>query len=221
MTDPATPPKVPPQKVRARQLTGQVVSLLSTADRARKGFATTAVAQLSLDLEGIAGNRHRGWTRKADARVPYLPRGREMRNDRQVTLVSVEELAEIARRLELAAIEPAWIGANVVIAGIARLSWLPRGTRLFSSDGAVLSVTDQNVPCRQAGAAIAGQCPGRDDVTFAFVKHAAGLRGLLATVEYPGVMTTGTDVRARLPAQWLYDVEAPPTARAPITRSGA
>jgi hypothetical protein len=194
---------------RPQQVAGRVVAVLTTADLGRKGFVTAAVDSLALDLEGIEGNRHRGWTRKADARVPYLPRGQKIRNERQVTLVSVEDLAEVAKLLDLPTLDPAWLGANIVVAGVPHFSWLPRGTRLFSSGGAVLIVTDQNVPCRQAGAAVAARCPGRDDITFGFVKHAVGLRGLLATVEHPGTIAGGTDLLARLPAQWIYDVKVP------------
>ncbi len=61
-------------------------------------------AALYANLEGIEGDRHAGWTRKADARVPFYPRGTVIRNTRQVSLVSVEELAEMATALGLPAL---------------------------------------------------------------------------------------------------------------------
>ncbi|MCI0693409.1 hypothetical protein L0337_15565 [candidate division KSB1 bacterium] len=40
-------------------------------------------------------------TRLSDARTPQYPRGTEIRNDRQVFIVSAEELAQIATAMKL------------------------------------------------------------------------------------------------------------------------
>jgi MOSC domain-containing protein YiiM len=162
------------------------------------------VASLAVDLEGIVGNRHRGWTRGADARVPYLKRGTTIRNERQLSIVSLEELAAIARLLDIPTLEAAWIGANVVLEGVPHLSYLPRGTHLFSPAGAILIVTDQNAPCTLAGEAITLHIPGRPDIKAAFPKVAQGMRGVVATVEHPGAITAGDDITARVPMQWVY-----------------
>ncbi len=193
-----------PDIVGPRKLTGRVAAVLTTAAKGRLGFQTGPTAELVLDLEGITGNRHRGWSRKADARVPYLPRGTIVRNERQLSIVSAEELAEIARRLEIPALDPCWIGANVVVSGIPHVSYLPRGTHLAFASKAILIVTDQNAPCRLSGAAIARHFPDRPDLELGFPKHAGGLRGVVATVEHPGVIISGAAFAARLPMQWLY-----------------
>jgi hypothetical protein len=186
------------------KLTGRIDAVLTTAAKGRLGFQSQPVSRLEVDLEGIAGNRHRGWTRPADARVPYLPRGTVMRNDRHVSIVSVEELAEIARRLDLPALDPAWIGANMVLSGIPRLSYLPRGTHLFTSGGTVLTVTDQNAPCTLAGDAIARRVADRPELKLQFPAVAKGLRGIVAVIEHPGTIDPDTAIEARLPMQWLY-----------------
>src|SRR5262249_28124756 len=111
---------------------------------------TRTVERLSLSLEGIAGDRHAGFVRPAHVRVPWHKRGTPIHNERQLSLVSAEELANIADALGLPAIEPEWLGANVLVTGIPRFSSIPRGTRLFFASGAVLAVTDQNIPCRVA-----------------------------------------------------------------------
>jgi hypothetical protein len=193
------PSVTPPSKIE-----GQVVRLLDATGKGRLDFRSHAVEHLSLDFEGMAGNRHRGWTRGADARVPYLKRGTLMRNTRHLSMVSVEDCAEIARRLEVPLLDPATIGANIVIEGIAHFSFLPRGTRLFFAGGAILAVEDQNAPCTLAGEAVQLAHPGRHGIRLAFPKCAKGLRGVVVTVEHPGIIEAGGAMIARLPEQWIY-----------------
>lgn len=187
-----------------RKLIGRVEAVLSTNAKGRLGFQCEPVDALEVDLEGIVGNRHRGWTRKADARVPYLARGTTIRNERHVSIVSVEELAVVANDLDIARLDPRWIGANIVTSGIPALSYLPRGTHLMLPGKAILIVTDQNAPCSLSGEAIAQQVAGRPDLKHAFAKVAAGRRGLVATVEHGGSIAAGMAIDARLPTQWLY-----------------
>lgn len=183
---------------------GRIAAALVTNDSGRDGFVTRDTDALVLTLEGVSGSRYDGWTRRSDARTPYLPRGRVIRNQRQLSIVSTEDLAEIARRLDLASIDPRWLGANLVIDGIQRLSWLPRGTKLFIAGGAILIVEDQNAPCRLAGGMLARHVGGGEALALAFAREARGLRGLVATVEHPGDACAGSTVEARIPEQWIY-----------------
>ena len=193
-----------PDIIAAHKKTGRIVDTFVTIDRSADGFQTAPAKELPVALDGIAGSRrHQGWTAKADARVPYLPRGTVMRNMRALSLVSVEDIAEAARRMVIPALDPRWIGANLVIDGIERLSFLPRGTRLFCDGGAILVVEGQNAPCRYAGAAIASHT-GEPGLELEFPKIAKRLRGLVASVEHPGTITPATGVTARIPEQWLY-----------------
>lgn len=204
---PRTPPDHPPLDlfgapvaVPGRRLTGHLARAL-VADG--PGFATREVARLVLTLEGILGDRHAGFSRAADSRVPWYPRGTPLRNTRQVSLVATDELAEIARRLGLAQIAPEWIGANLVIEGVPRLTGLPPGTRLHFEGGAALVVEGENAPCRHAGAAIAAQT-GRGGAELGFAKVAKGLRGLVAWVERAGTLSPSTEISVRVPAQHLW-----------------
>ncbi|MBS7541706.1 MOSC domain-containing protein [Ancylobacter oerskovii] len=187
---------VPARKVAAR------LSQLMIADGA--DFITRPVERATLDFEGLAGDRHRGLYRPADSRVPWYPRGTPIRNARQVTLVAPDELALIARRLEVPAVEPAWLGANLVLEGVADLTALPPGTRLHFPGGACLAVEGENAPCRHAGAAVARHHPGRTGLDLAFVTAARGRRGLVAWVERPGELVAGSPVELRVPAQKLW-----------------
>jgi hypothetical protein len=193
------PTTTPPRKVKAT-----IDGLASTTGKGRLGFQSDTVETLALDFEGIVDNRHRGWLRKADARVPYLPRGTPIRNERHVSLVSREDLADVAAALDIPSIDPRWIGANIVVSGLQNVSFLPRGTHLFFEGGAILIVTDQNAPCTLAGEAIASHVPGRADIKQLFPKHAQGRRGVVCSVEHPGVVTAGTTLEARIPAQWIF-----------------
>ncbi len=196
-------PMTEPDIVPVRKISGHIVSVFVTADVTPKGFQTDTVGGLTLMLDGIDGSRHRGWTMPADARVPYLPRGTPMRGTRAVSLVSVEDMAEAAKRLDIATIDPRWIGANIVVKGIEHLSYLPRGAKLFCDGGAILVVEGMNAPCRGAGAAIASHT-GRPEIELDFVKSAQRLRGLVASVEHPGIVRADTALNVRIPEQWLY-----------------
>lgn len=166
-----------------------------------ESFATREVRQLVVTLEGVPGDRHAGYARAADARVPWYRRGTPIRNARQVSIVAPDELSEIARRLGVPEVRPEWIGANLVIEGVRRLTRLPPGTRLHLAGGAALAVEGENAPCRHAGAALAAQMPGREGLELDFVKMAKGLRGLVAWVECAGDLVAGTPVEVRVPEQ--------------------
>ena len=185
----------------ARTLRAQVAAVLTGADEER--FETSPVEALDLRLDGLAGDRHAGFTRRAGPREPWHPRGAEIRSGRQISIVSTEELEEIGRAMGLGPIAPGWIGANLQLAGVPRLSFLPTGTRLFFDGGAALVVEAQNAPCRHAGRAIARHTerPG-DELTFP--KAARRLRGVVASVERAGRILPGMEVRVRLPEQWIY-----------------
>jgi hypothetical protein len=196
---PQVPAVTPPRKV-----IGKVEAVYSTSAKSRLGFQSEAMEKLTVDLEGIVTNRHRGWTRKADGRVPYLPRGTTIRNERHLSIVSTEDLAIMAEKLDIAHLDPRWLGANVVVSGIPHFSYLPRGTHLMLPAKTILNVTDQNAPCTLSGEAIASHVIDRPDIKRQFPALAHGLRGVVATVEHGGTIAAGMTIDARVPAQWLY-----------------
>jgi hypothetical protein len=187
----------------ARRLTGRVGAVLAAQGR---DFISSPVASLVMTFGGIAGDYHEGPTRKAGGREPWHPRGTEMRNERQVSLVADDECSDIAAAMGLAEVRPEWMGANIVIAGIERFSMLPPRTLLMFEGGVTLKVDGQNAPCRQTGRAIALNAGAADveGVAFAFKDAAKRARGLVAWVEVPGRITAGESVTARLPEQWIY-----------------
>ena len=147
-------------------------------------FLTREIDLAVLSFAGLEGDRHAGLTMRSGVRQKHLPRGTEIRNSRQLSLVSVEELARIAAALGLPRLDYRAFAANVLVSGIPSLTQLPSGTRLVFSSGAVLVVDGENEPCIKVGKRIAR----------GFVKAAHGLRGLVAWVERPGPIRRGDSV---------------------------
>ncbi|MDF1598386.1 molybdenum cofactor sulfurase [Mesorhizobium sp. YIM 152430] len=187
----------------ARKLLGSVSAVLQAPGQ---DFVTQKVDGLTLDFRGVVGDVHYGETRRSGGREPWYPRGTEMRNERQLSIVATDELAAIAKSMGIARIAPEWIGANLVLDGVPRLSMLPSGTMLFFKGGVTLKVDGQNVPCRLAGRSVAEHA-GMPDIQageLAFPKFGRRLRGLVAWIEKPGVIETGEAVSVRVPEQWVY-----------------
>nr|WP_245195791.1 MOSC domain-containing protein [Aureimonas populi] len=170
-----------------------------------KGFETEPVDGLDLTFAGIGTDRHGGLTRRTGGREPWYPRGTEIRNERQLSILAPEELAEIAQALGLDTLPAGWIGGNLVLQGIARLSRLPARTLLFFEGGATLKIDGDNSPCRAAGRAIARHHSERAGLDLDFVRAARHRRGLVAWVEKPGRIVPGEAFEARLPEQWIYE----------------
>lgn len=191
---------------RAHRITGSVAAVLATSSR--DDFVTERCEELELTLEGIPGDRHAGFTRKSGGREPWYPRGTEMCNERQLSLLSVEELDQIAHRMGLNEVQADWIGGNIVMRSIPRLSLLPSGTRLVFENGAVVRVDGYNVPCRVAGGSVARHYPEHQGLDLLFPQKAKYLRGLVGYVERPGTLRAGETVTAHIPEQWIYDPDA-------------
>ncbi|ADV12244.1 MOSC domain-containing protein [Mesorhizobium ciceri] len=193
----------PVEIIAARKLAARAAALyVASADH----FQTRPVDELRLGFDGISGDFHAGPTRRSGGREPWYPRGTEMRNERQLSIVAADELAVVAERMGLAEIKPEWIGANLVMEGVPNLSMLPSGTLLFFKGGVTVKVDAQNGPCRIAGRSIAENA-GMADVeagALLFPKAAKRLRGIVAWVEKPGTVRAGEEISLRVPEQWIY-----------------
>jgi len=169
-------------------------------------FETRAAEGLDLTFDGIQDDFHGGVTRRSGGREPWYPRGTEMRNERQLTIVAPDEMALIAQGMGLPEVKPEWIGANLLLAGLPNLSMLPAGTLLFFQHGVTLKVDGQNAPCKLSGRSIAenAKMPDHAGGSLLFPRVAKRLRGLTAWVEKPGRISTGEAVTVRVPEQWIY-----------------
>jgi hypothetical protein len=185
------------------KLTGHVLGVYLGQDP--HSLVTTGQPQVKVTWAGLDGDKHAGITRPSDGRTPHYPRGTEIRNDRQISIVSLEELDQVARDLALSEIRPEWLGANLLIRDVPKLTQLPPSTRLFFSQGAVLVVEHENHPCTGPGRVLAHQF-ARADLETLFPKAAFHKRGLVACVEKTGVISGGDEVRVEIPEQIIYAV---------------
>ncbi len=179
-----------------------VVDMLFFNPRRKLGLEKHPVDQVQLSFAGIEGDCHAGLTRKSDSRMAkQYGRGTEVRNSRQLSIVSREELAEVANRMDIPAIKPEWLGANLVVRGIPDLTLLPPSSRLQFGSGAMIVVDAENHPCRYPADIIARHHP---EATIGFVKAAMHKRGVVGWVEAEGQIRLGDKITVWIPPQRLY-----------------
>lgn len=160
------------------------------------------VVDVEVSFEGFAGESHSGLTRPSCVRVKnQYPLGTLIRNTRQISIVSEEELQIIASHLEIPAIQPGWLFANLVIEGLPDFSRIPPSSRLIFSGGVSLVVDMENAPCRYPGDMIDQHYPGTGKF---FAKRARGLRGVTAWVERAGRLSVGESFQLHTPVQHVY-----------------
>lgn len=158
-----------------------------------------AVSELSLLFEGLEGARHAGLLRPSCARVVQQhPKGTPIRNTRQISIVSQEELDAIAAAMGLESLPPGLLGANIVVRGLPDFTHIPPASRLQGPSGATLCVDMENHPCQWPGREIEALFPGRGR---AFRRAAKGRRGVTAAVEREGRLSLGDVLRLHIPAQ--------------------
>jgi hypothetical protein len=183
------------------KIVGRVEQLLSTVNR-DDGFEKQARRSLKLLLSGPEGDCHTGLTRLSDVRtLQTYKRNTVIRNVRQMTVISVEEMAEIAAYMEMPEMNASWLGANMVTSGIPDLTLLPPSTRMQFPSGATLVIDTENLPCRQVADVIAKSYPEKGPL---FVKAATHKRGLTAWVECEGEIRVGDDIKIFIPPQRIY-----------------
>ena len=183
------------------KLTGTVTALLRSPDR-ETGLEKARVDRLDMTFDGIVGDCHSGRGYRSDSRMlAQYKRGTPVANTRQLSILSDEELREVAGLLGIAALKPEWVGANLVTSGIPDLTLLPPSTRMMFSSGATLIVDGENAPCRYVGDVIEKHHPGQG---MAFPKLARNKRGLVAWVEREGGISVGDDIVLHIPPQRIY-----------------
>ena len=180
---------------------GKVEACLLSPDRG-SGLEKAASNDLQIVFDGIVGDCHSGPTMLSDSRtLKQYPRGVPLKNRRQVSIVSVEEMAEIAEKLNIPALPPEWVGANLLVSGIPDITLLPPATRMMFSSGATLIIDLENQPCKYPAEIIERHHPGQGARFVATAKHK---RGLVAWVECEGQIRTGDSIRLFLPPQRIW-----------------
>lgn len=176
------------------------IKWLGTVPAEKDSIRAIRLEELELTFEGIPGERHSGLTRPSCSRVlsQYPVRGTEIANARQITILSEEELALIARDCGMEALDPIYVGASIVIEGIEDFSHVPPSSRLQADNGTSLVVDMQNRPCVLPARELEADFPGYGK---AFKTAATGRRGVTGWVERPGKLRIGDRLRLHVPDQ--------------------
>lgn len=164
---------------------------------------TTDLERVRATFAGLEGDAYASLTRSACVRTKrqYEP-GTLIRNVRQITIVSVEELADIGEAMGLPGpVDPACMRANLVVTGLPDFTRIPPCSRLILEDGASLVVDMENEACSFPGDLIDRHHPGHGKF---FVKAAWGRRGVTAWVEREGELRIGAELALHIPPQRLY-----------------
>lgn len=180
---------------------GRIVWLGRVPDRARQLEAEPA-PRLLASFAGPEGEDHGGLTRPSCSRVlGQYPRGTTIRNTRQFPVVSAEDLAAIAERMGIGRLDPALLGATMMVEGIPDFSRIPPSSRLQGEGGATLVVDMENRPCVLPAKPIEAVHPGYG---AAFKPAAQGRRGVTAWVEREGSFSLGEMIRLHVPDQPVW-----------------
>jgi hypothetical protein len=180
--------------------TGKIEGLFSTPDPEQ--FVTTLRDEIAFELDGIEGDRHAGFERLSGGREKkQYPKGTRIRNNRQWSAVSIEEMKRVANTMQLDEVKPEWIGANLLISGIEDLSLLPSMSliKLFheNEEGPVLVIFGQNKPCMHPHHVMEEALA--QSIAVPFTKAAVQYRGLVGWVEKPGTARLGDRVEIWVP----------------------
>lgn len=177
---------------------GTITYLGLVADRAAQ-LQSTPVSELLALFSGPQGEDHGGLTRASCSRVlGQYRRGTTIRNTRQFSILSAEELALIAADMGLESLDPALTGATMVISGLPDLTHLPPSSRLQAEGGATLVVDMENQSCTLPAKPIEAAHAG---FGAKFKSAAKGRRGITAWVEAEGMLRLSQSVRLHVPQQ--------------------
>lgn len=191
------------------------VAALHVGDSDSADLSKRPASTVALELDGIVGARHRGFSRVAWA-GDKEPEGTVRRNERQWSGMSVEEIAQISRNMDLdRVLEGADLGANICFEGLRGYSQLPKGSVFTFPSGAKLVAVEYNPPCIEMGEKLAAKYGTRSKQALAprdFPIAAIGLRGLVGVVDVPGVIRVGDEVTVELWSEERQINMPPPSA---------
>ena len=179
-------------------IVGRITWLGYVPDR-DAALSSIPVEEIHASFAGLEGEAHGGLTRPSCSRVTSQhPRGTEIRNVRQLAVLSQEELDAIAGELDLERLDPALTGASLVIEGIPDFTHVPPSSRLQAASGTTLVVDMENQPCQLPAREIEMHLPGHGR---GFKAAAADRRGITAWEEREGMLRVGEEIRLHVPAQ--------------------
>ena len=185
----------------------EVLWIGRVADR-DASLASEPLEAAEITFAGIAGEAHGGLTRTSCSRVKAQhPRGTEIRNTRQLSVLSAEELHNIAADMGVERLAPHQVGASLLLSGIPDFTHIPPSSRLQGPSGVTFIVDMENRPCHLPARVINETDPG---LGGRFRSAAEGRRGVTVSVEREGRLCLGDTLTLHIPDQraWAHMKEA-------------
>lgn len=175
------------------------VKWLGSVKDSEADLTSSPMDEMPLSFAGYEAEFHAGLTRPSCSRVKQqYPRFTKIKNARQLSVVSQEELDLIAKDMGLETLAPKLIGASLVIEGIPDWSHVPPSSRLVGEGGPGLVIDMENRPCHLPVPFIEAENPGLGKT---FKISAKGRRGVTASVEQEGTLKIGMRLRLHIPDQ--------------------
>ncbi len=179
------------------------ITYLGRVARRDESLRSDPLQEVLATWAGVEGEEHSGINRPSCSRVTAQhPRGTTIRNVRQFSIISAEELSEIATKMGVDRVAPEWVGASICLSGLPDLTHLPPSSRLQSETGTTLVIDMENRPCTLPIVEIAREYP--EEKARRFKAAANGLRGVTAWVEREGPLRLGEALRLHIPDQRIW-----------------
>lgn len=189
-------PALKPTEFRA------VIRWIGRVEDRGAGLRSGALERAMLGFAGLDGEAHGGETRVSCSRVTAQhPKGTEIANVRQLSVLSVEEMARIAADMGLERLEPDYLGATLVIEGIPDFTLVPPSSRLQAPSGATLVIDMENRPCLWPAKEVEAEHAGHGK---RFMAAAQNRRGVTAWVERGGEIALGDELVLHIPDQPVW-----------------
>ncbi|WP_138924207.1 MOSC domain-containing protein [Sulfitobacter sp. BSw21498] len=175
------------------------ITWLGVVPKLAKGRRAEPVDAAFASYAGFEDDVHAGLTRASCVRVTNLyPKGTDIRNVRQLSILSDEEMSLIAADMGLDTLDPMHLGTSMVIKGIPDFTHVPPNARLQATSGATITIDMENRPCVLPGREIEKDSPGHGPK---FKSAAAHRRGVTAWIEREGLLRVGDTLRLFIPDQ--------------------
>jgi hypothetical protein len=175
------------------------ITWLGVVPKLAKGIRAEAREELFASYAGFEEDVHAGVTRPSCVRMTATyPKGTEIRNVRQLSILSAEEMTLIAADMGLDALDPIHLGVSIVIKGIPDFTHIPPNSRLQADSGATITIDMENRPCVLPAREIEQDSPGHGPK---FKAAAKDRRGVTAWIEREGVLKLGDELRLFIPDQ--------------------
>ncbi|NRB03996.1 MAG: MOSC domain-containing protein [Rhodobacteraceae bacterium] len=173
-----------------------------------EGIRSEVIEGAFASFDGFDGEVHGGATRPSCVRTKAQhPKGTTIRNVRQLSILSEEQVAQTAAEMGIAQIDPTWLGASLIVRGIPDFTHVPPSSRLQAPSGATLVIDMENRPCQFPAKEIEKEEAGFGKL---YLPAARGRRGVTAWVEREGDIRIGDKMTLHVPDQpvWAHLEEA-------------